>query len=105
MKGMRALIATAAVAALLTIGAVVAFAAPHSLGRAVSPSASAARAVYCPAGDKRRRGAALRAYQQRASADRKRYYAKHHQAKARRAFLAAQQKKLRALVRALAQCK
>ena len=83
---------------------VVAFAAPGALGHAASPSAGAARAVYCPPDEKKRRQAALKTFVRKMVLARKRYFRTHPKAKDRVAFVKAQRRQLKALQRALAQC-
>ncbi len=104
MKPVRIGIATGAAAAVLALGALVALAAPHALGNAASPQGGAARAVYCPPAEKKRRQDELKAFQRTMTVARKKYFASHPKAKDRVAFVHAQQAQLHALQRALAQC-
>jgi hypothetical protein len=104
VKIIRSLLAAASVAAILTLGAVVAFAAPGAVTRTASPSASAARAVYCPQQEKARRRQALKTFEKQMLAQRKAYFKTHPKAKARTAFLKAQNTTHNRLVRAYAAC-
>jgi len=104
MAAARIALAVLAVAALLTLGAVVAIAAPGALGRAVSPHGGAGHLQYCPAGQKQTYQAALKYAQSHAAAAKKTYFAKHHSAKDRAAFLRKQQANLKALQRQYANC-
>lgn len=93
-----------AAAALLTLGAVVALAAPDALSRAASPKAGAGPMEYCPLPEKNRRIADLKYTQSHAAAARKRYFAKHHKAKDRAAYVRAQQAHLKAIQQSIANC-
>ena len=104
MAGVRIALAVMSVAALLTLGAVVALAAPNALGRAASPKAGAARLEYCPPAEKKRRQNDWKWAQGHATAERKAYFAKHPKASDRTAFLHAQQTHLKALQQAFAHC-
>ncbi len=104
MTFVRVALAVVAVAALLSLGAVVAVAAPDALGRAASPHAGAARLEYCPPDEQKRRLADWKWAQSHAAAQRKAYFAKHPKAKARTAFLHTQQAHLKALQKAYANC-
>src|SRR5207244_11719442 len=97
-------IAAAARPASLAGGARVALAAPKAVTQVANPRASAARAVYCPAGEKKRRQGELTAFIRAMTAARKTYFASHPSAKDRTTFLHAQRAQLHALQRALAQC-
>src|SRR5207244_5430602 len=102
LRLVRLTIAVAAVSALLTVGALVALAAPKAVTKAASPNANAARAVYCP--DKKQRQDQLSAFIRTMVAARKAYFKTHPKAKDRTAFPRAQQAQLHALQRALGQC-
>ena len=80
---MRISLAVFAAVALLTVGAVVALAAPGSLGRAASPEGGAAQAVYCPAGVVKQLKAGVNTYRKRMVADRTRYFRTHKKSKQR----------------------
>src|SRR4051812_28160359 len=102
MRLVRLAIASAAVSAILAVGALVALSAPGAVTRAASPNGGAGQAVYCP--DKHARQAQLAAFVRTMAAARKAYLKTHPKAKDRTAFLKAQQAQLHALQRALAQC-
>jgi len=104
MATARIALAVLAVSALLTLGAVVALAAPDALGRAASPKAGAGRMEYCPPPEKKRRIADLKYTQSHAAAAKKAYFAKHAKAKDRAAYVKAQQAHVKALQRAIANC-
>ena len=118
VKTARILIATLATTLTLALGAVVALAAPGAVTKASSPQAGAAKAAYCPAGEKKRRQqefkraqAQLKAFQKGQLAARKQYFRTHPKAKDRVAFLKrqkAQEKAMKAIVkrkqREFAQC-
>jgi hypothetical protein len=104
MKLLRNLLAAASVSAIMAIGAVVAFAAPNSVANIASPSASAAHAVYCPPGEKAHRKQALKAFERRMKLQRKAFFRTHPKAKARKAFVKAQNKTRNRLVRSFASC-
>ncbi len=104
MAKVRLALAVLALAALLTLGAVVAVAAPDALGRAASPKAGAAHLEYCPQPEKNRRIADLKYTQSHAAAAKKAYFAKHKKAKDRAAFVKAQQAHIKALQKAIANC-
>jgi hypothetical protein len=104
MKIIRALLAAASITAILALGAVVAFAAPSAVARTASPSASAAHAVYCPKEEKANRLQALKAFNRTELAKRKAYFRTHPKAKARKAFVKAQNTTHNRLVRAFAAC-
>ena len=104
MAAVRIALAVIAVTAVLALGAVVAFAAPGALGRAVSPQAGAGRLEYCPQGQKQSLLAALKYAQSHAAAAKTAYFAKHHNAGDRAAFLRKQQANLKALQRQYANC-
>ena len=104
MATVRLALAVLALAALLTLGAVVAVAAPDALGRAASPKAGAAHLEYCPLPEKNRRIADLKYTQSHAAAAKKAYFAKHKKAKDRAAFVKAQQARIKALQKAIANC-
>jgi len=104
VKLVRLSIAAAAISAILAIGSLVALAAPKALTAAASPQSGAARAVYCPKDEKKRRQSELNAFTRTMAAARKKYFASHPKAKARIAFLRTQQAQLHALQRALGQC-
>ncbi len=102
MKPLRLALATSAAAALLAMGALVAFAAPSAVTRAASATGGAAHAVYCP--DKAARRSRLAAFVRTMAAARKKFFQTHRSQKQRTAFLKAQQAQLSALQRAVAQC-
>ncbi len=104
MAAARITLAVLASVALLALGAVVALAAPDAIGRVASPKAGAARMEYCPLPEKNRRIADLRYVQSHAAAARAAYFAKHHKAKDRAAYVRAQQAHIKALQRAIANC-
>ncbi len=103
MAAARIALATLAVCAVLALGAVVAIAAPGALGRAVS-SQGAGRLEYCPQGQKQSILAALKWAKSHAAAQKNAYFASHHKAKDRAAFLRKQQANLKALQRQYASC-
>ena len=103
MAAARIALAALAVVALLTLGAVVAIAAPGALGRAASPQ-GAGRLEYCPTLQKKAYQAALKYAQSHAAAAKQAYFAKHHNAKDRAAFVRKQQANLKALQRQYANC-
>jgi hypothetical protein len=100
----RSSLAVLAVAALLTVGAVVALAAPGSLGRAASPRGGAAVAVYCPTGLSKQLKAAVSGYRKRMVRDRTRYFRTHKSAKQRANFARLQSTQLAALQKKLRKC-
>ena len=104
VKTVRSMIVLLAVAAILAVGAVVAFAAPGSVSRAAALDGGAAKAVYCPPGEKKRRQAAVTNYRKGMAAARARYFRTHGNAKDRQRFVNAQNAQLKALQRRLAQC-
>jgi hypothetical protein len=104
MKLFRGLLAAASITAILALGAVVAFAAPGSVARTASPSASAAHAVYCPPEERDRRKQALKAFERQMQSQRKTYFRTHPKARARTAFVKAQNTARNRLVRAFAAC-
>ena len=104
MASVRVAVAVLAAVALLALGAVVAVAAPDALGRAASPKAGAGRLEYCPPKEKNRRLAALKYTQSHAASARASYFAKHHRAKDRAAYVKKQQAQLKALQKAIADC-
>jgi hypothetical protein len=104
MAALRIALAVFSVAALLTLGAVVALAAPGALGNAASPKAGAGHLEYCPPAEKKRRQSDWKFAQSRALAERKAYFAKHPKASDRTAFLHSQQARLKALQQAFASC-
>jgi hypothetical protein len=104
VQRLRIAVAALAAGAILAVGAVVAFAAPGSVGRAASPSGGAARAVYCPPREKARRKAALAKFRKGMVAARRRYFRTHPRASDRARFVKAQNAQLKALQRKLAQC-
>ena len=101
---MRISLAVFAAVALLTVGAVVAFAAPGSLGRAASPHGGAAQAVYCPSRLVKQLKAGVNTYRKRMVADRTRYFRTHTIAKQRAAFVRLQSHQLTALQKRLKKC-
>jgi hypothetical protein len=104
VKTLRISLAAIAAAALLSVGAVVAFAAPGSLGRAASPEGGAARAVYCPAGLKKQLASSIAAYRKRMASDRTRYFRSHKSTKQRANFVRLQSQQLSALQKRLKRC-
>ena len=104
MATVRIALAVLAAVALLTLGAVVAIAAPGALRQAASPKAGAGRMEYCPPPEKNSRIADLKYVQAHATAAREAYFAKHHKAKDRAAYVKAQQAHIKALQKAIANC-
>jgi hypothetical protein len=104
MAAVRIALAVISAAALLTLGAVVALAAPGAVSRTASPQAGAGRLEYCPPAEKARRQSDWKWAQGRAATDRKAYFAKHPKASDRTAFVHAQQAHLKALQQAFASC-
>jgi hypothetical protein len=102
VKVVRLSIATAAVSALLAIGALVALAAPGAVTRAATAQGGAGLAVYCP--NKQARQDQLNAFIRTKVAAAKKFFASHPSATDRKAFLQAQASQLAALRRALAKC-
>ena len=101
---MRISLAVFAAVALLTVGAVVALAAPGSVGRAASPEGGAAQAVYCPTGLVKQLKAGINAYRKRMVSDRTRYFRTHKKTKQRAAFVRLQSEQLTALQKRLKKC-
>lgn len=113
---MRAALAAAALAALLAIGVVVAFAAPGAVGRAASPRGGAAAAVYCPPGERQRRTDDVKILNGQVSVQTKRskafagqqakaravYFKGHRKPKDRNAFVKKQQAQAKVLQKQLA---
>ncbi len=104
MKSARIVLAVVSAAALVGLGAVVAFAAPSSLGRAASPEGGAAQAVYCPKGLKKQLKGAVSAYRKRMTTDRTRYFRSHKSARQRAAFVRLQNHQLSTLQKKLKRC-
>jgi hypothetical protein len=104
VKFIRTLLAAASVTAILALGAVVALAAPGAVTRTASPSASAAHDVYCPKQERARRKTALKTFERSMLAKRKAYFRTHPKAKARKAFVKAQNTERNRLVRSFAAC-
>jgi hypothetical protein len=104
MKAARLALAAASVLALLALGSVVAFAAPGALGRAASPDAGAAHAVYCSDSTVRQLKATITAYRARIPRDRARYFKAHSAAKARARFVKLQSSQLTTLQKKLKNC-
>jgi hypothetical protein len=104
VKAARLLIATVSASLALAVLAVVALAAPEAIGNAASPSAGAAAAVYCPAGELSRRETAVTRYKRQVAAAKKAYFRKVKNAKKRKAFVKKQTAQLKALQRAVAAC-
>jgi hypothetical protein len=104
VKTLRIALAALAAAAVLTVGAVVALAAPGSLGRAASPSGGAATAVYCPKGLAKQLAASVAGYRKRMVADRTRYFRTHKSKKQRANFVRLQSTQLAALQKKLKKC-
>lgn len=105
MRKLRLTLASLAVVTLATIVAAVALAAPGAVGRAASPSAGAATAVYCPAGERKARQNALAKYKKTMAKVRAAYFKKVKVKKKRAQFVQKQQAQLKALQRLLDQCK
>ena len=104
MREARIILATIAATAVLALGVVVAFASPNAVRQAASPSAGAAKAVYCAPGEKRRRLNALRrarrqlaAFNRRARKTRRVYFRTHGKARQRVRFVKRQKVKRRTL--------
>lgn len=104
MKTARLLVAVASASLALAVLAVVALAAPGAIGNVASPNASAAGAVYCPAGELGRRKAMVERYQRQMVAAKKAYFKKTRSAKKRTAFVKKQTAQLKALQRTVAAC-
>ena len=104
MKGFRIAVAAVAVAALIAAALLTGLTASKALANAASASGGAARAVYCPPGDKKRRHAQLQAFEQSMQASRKAYFKTHPSASARKAFVHQQQAQHAALVASYAHC-
>lgn len=104
MNRLRLLIAVLSAGALLVLGSVVALAAPAALGQAVSPSAGAAQAEYCPPGELARRQAALNAYSRQMAKAKARYFKLVKSKKKRTAFVKKQVAQRNALKRAVSRC-
>jgi hypothetical protein len=100
----RTFVAAVAIAALVAVFALVAFAAPGAVAQVASPSASAARAEYCPPEELKARKDALKAFQKTMLAKRKAYFKKHPKGKDRAAFVKKQNNELKRLKRELANC-
>jgi hypothetical protein len=104
VKAARIVLAVVSAAALVGIGAVVALAAPGSLGRAASPQGGAAQSVYCPPRLKRQLKSSIAAYQKRMLKDRARYFRAHRSPVQRAKFVRLQRKQLETLQRRLRRC-
>ena len=104
MKALRLLIGVLAASAVVASLALVALAAPASVQRATAPQAAAA-AVYCPPGEKARRKAVAKRYQQKMPATRKAYFRRTRSVKLRKVFVQKQTAQLKALQRLAAACK
>jgi hypothetical protein len=104
VKPLRLSLAALAIAALLAVGAVVAVAAPGSLGHAASPRGGAAHAVYCPAALKKQLKRTIAAYRKRMVSDRRRYFHAHKMAKQRNAFVRLQNLQMKTLQKKLGRC-
>jgi hypothetical protein len=104
VKTLRISLAVFAAVALLTVGAVVALAAPGSLGRAAAPQGGAAQAVYCPTRLVKQLKSGVNLYRKRMVTDRVRYFRTHKKAKQRAAFVRLQSKQLTALQKRLKKC-
>lgn len=104
MKPVRLFLAATAAAAVISVGAVVALAAPGSLGRALSPRGGAAAAVYCPKSLVKQLRATVTSYKKRMVADRARYFRTHRSAKQRASFAKLQTQQLTALQKKLKKC-
>jgi hypothetical protein len=104
VKTLRISLAVSAAVALLTVGAVVALAAPGSLGRAASPRGGAALAVYCPNGLVKQLKSSINTYKKRMVADRTRYFKAHKSSKQRTSFVRLQTQQLTSLQRRLGKC-
>ena len=104
MKAARIVLVVVSAAALVGIGAVVALAAPGSLGRAASPHGGAAQSVYCPPRLVRQLKASIAAYQRRMLKDRARYFRTHKSPQQRARFVRLQRQQLQTLKRRLRRC-
>lgn len=104
MKAFRLLLVTLSASLALAALSVVALAAPGAIGRVASPSAGAATAVYCPAGELARRKSAVTRYQKQMAKAKAAYYRKVRSAKLRKAFVKKQTAQLKALQRAVNAC-
>jgi hypothetical protein len=97
---MRLLLAALAVTAVVVLGSLVAVAAPSAL----APTASAAHAEYCPAGEVQRRLRAYKAYTKQMSRQRYRYFQQTKNRRLRAVFVRKQKAQQKALLRALLRC-
>ena len=97
---MRLFVAALAAASVLVLGTIVATAAP----RALFPTASAARAEYCPPGELQRRLRVYRAFTKQMSRQRYRYFRLTSSPRLRAAFVRKQKAQQRALLRAVLRC-
>ena len=104
MRKLRLTLASLAAVTLAAIVVAVAFAAPGAVGRTASPSAGAATAVYCPAGERKARLNALAKYKKNMAKQRAAYYKKVKVKKKRAQFVKKQQAQLKALQKRLNQC-
>ena len=104
MNAARLLIAVVSASLVLATVAVVALAAPGAVLLAGSPTAGAATAVYCPAGELDRRQAIVKRYKQQMAKAKKAYFKKVKNAKKRKAFVKKQAAQLKALERTVAAC-
>ena len=101
---LRLVFALLAVSIVVSIGAVVALAAPGAVSQAASPNASASSSEYCPAGESDRRKAVLHRFVKHMKANRRKFFRTHHSRKARAHFVKKQLRQLHALQRAAASC-
>lgn len=104
MRRLRLTLASLAALAMAAIVAAVAFAAPGAVSRAASPSAGAATAVYCPAGERKARQQALATYKRSMAQQRAAYNKKVKDKRKRAQFVKKQNAQLKALQRQLNQC-
>jgi hypothetical protein len=104
VKTLRLTIAVLAATVLVAVGAVVALAAPGSLGRAASPQGGAAHAAYCPSHLKLQLKKIVAAYTKRIAVDRSRYFRFHKSSAQRARFVKLQTQQLKTLQRKLGKC-
>jgi glycine/D-amino acid oxidase-like deaminating enzyme len=104
MTTIRIAFASLSAVLLLTLGAVVALAAPGAVSQAASPSGGAARAVYCPPGVRKQLKAAIDAFRKNMLKQRQAFFRTHHGSRDRAAFVKAQEAQLKALQKKLARC-
>ncbi len=104
MRKLRLTLASLAALTLAAIVAAVALAAPGAIGRAASPNAGAATAVYCPAGERKARQNVLAKYVKTMAKVRAAYFKNVKDKKKRAQFVKKQQAQLKVLQKRLGQC-